>query len=234
MYKSTTHPGTKYDHPLNNDDVNLIVFCNVIFHKNYDTEDPIHDAYLVLEKSKLGEDFPEDPQRSGYKFIGWNTQKDGRGTAFTADTNIESDITLYAQWESAGVKITYDPNGGEFRGSTGLTSENHLVGEKMTIAEAATRSGYKFLYWEGSKYFPGDTYEVVGDHTFTAIWEKETPGLRPSGIQVTTPGKQYLVTISNPPTQKRITNLPATGSHDSYISALGLLAIGLILILKKR
>lgn len=100
LYASTSHPGTKYDHPLNNDDVNLIVFNNVIFHKNYETENPIHDAFLVLEKSKLGEDFPKDPVREGYKFKGWNTQKDGKGTAFTADTVIEKDITVYAQWEA--------------------------------------------------------------------------------------------------------------------------------------
>ena len=108
LYKSTSHPGTKYDHPLNNDDVNLIVFKNVIFHKNYDTEKPIHDAFLVLEKSKLGKDFPVAPKREGYTFKGWNTQKDGKGTAFTADTVIENDITVYAQWEADPTKP--DPN----------------------------------------------------------------------------------------------------------------------------
>lgn len=100
LYTSTSHPGTKYDHPLNNDDVNLIVFKEVIFHKNYETENPIHDAFLVLERSKLGEDFPKDPVREGYKFKGWNTQKDGKGTEFNADTVIEKDITVYAQWEA--------------------------------------------------------------------------------------------------------------------------------------
>lgn len=100
LYASTSHPGTKYDHPLNNDDVNLIVFNNVIFHKNYETENPIHDAFLVLEKSKLGEEFPVVPTRKGYAFKGWNTQKDGKGTAFTAETVIEKDITVYAQWEA--------------------------------------------------------------------------------------------------------------------------------------
>ena len=180
---------------------------------------------------------PGNLELAGYKFKGWNTQADGKGLNLREGKYYLmplKNVTLYAQWEPAGVKITYDPNGGVFRGSTGLTSEAHLIGDEIKIAEAATRSGYKFLYWEGSKYFPGDTYEVVGDHTFTAVWEKETPGLRPSGIRVTNPSNQYFVTISEAPTQKRITNLPATGSHDSYLSALGLLAIGLILILKKR
>ncbi|WP_304263048.1 InlB B-repeat-containing protein [Kallipyga massiliensis] len=109
LYQSTSHPGTKYDHPLNNDDVNLIVFNEVIFDLNYDTEDPIHAAYLVLEKSKLGEDFPEDPVRKGYQFVEWNTQKDGKGTKFTKDTVIEGDITLYAIYKMKQVVLNEAP-----------------------------------------------------------------------------------------------------------------------------
>ena len=107
LYKSTSHPGTKYDHPLNNDDVNLIVFKEVIFHKNYETEDPIHDAFYVIEKQKL-EEFPADPVREGYIFKGWNTQKDGKGTEFKPGAVIEDDITVYAQWEADPTKP--DPN----------------------------------------------------------------------------------------------------------------------------
>ena len=114
LYTSTSHPGTKYDHPLNNDDVNLIVFNNVIFHKNYDTDKPIHDAFLVLEQSKLGEEFPTDPVREGYKFKGWNTQKDGKGTAFTADTLIKKDIIVYAQWKEDPKKPDKPTPGGGF------------------------------------------------------------------------------------------------------------------------
>lgn len=107
LYQSTSHPGTKYDHPLNNDDVNLLVFKEVIFHKNYETEDPIHDAFYVIEKQKL-EEFPADPVREGYIFKGWNTQKDGKGTEFKPGAVIEDDITVYAQWEADPIKP--DPN----------------------------------------------------------------------------------------------------------------------------
>ncbi len=107
LYASTSHPGTKYDHPLNNDDVNLLVFKEVIFHKNYETEDPIHDAFYVIEKQKL-EEFPTDPVREGYIFKGWNTQKDGKGTEFKPGAVIENDITVYAQWEADPTKP--DPN----------------------------------------------------------------------------------------------------------------------------
>jgi uncharacterized repeat protein (TIGR02543 family) len=33
-----------------------------------------------------------------YAFVGWNTQADGGGSAFTAATSVAADITVYAQW----------------------------------------------------------------------------------------------------------------------------------------
>ena len=42
--------------------------------------------------------------RSGYTFTGWNTNADGSGSSYTdkQSITISQDITLYAQWESAG------------------------------------------------------------------------------------------------------------------------------------
>ncbi len=39
---------------------------------------------------------PENPTKSGYTFKEWNTQKDGKGTAFTGTTAVNQDITVYA------------------------------------------------------------------------------------------------------------------------------------------
>lgn len=47
------------------------------------------------------------------------------------------------------------------------------VGSIVDILEAPTREGYRFLFWEGSEYHPGDKYEVEGPHTFVAQWEEE-------------------------------------------------------------
>ncbi len=40
--------------------------------------------------------------RSGYTFTGWNTAKDGSGTAYDdkASVKVEGDMTLYAQWKA--------------------------------------------------------------------------------------------------------------------------------------
>lgn len=132
LYKFTSHPGTKYDHPLNNDDINIIIFLNVIFHKNYETEDPIHDAFLVLEKWKL-EEFPTDPVREGYIFKGWNTQKDGKGTEFKPGAVIEKDITVYAQWEADPTKPD-DPN----KPDDPTKPDNHPKGGTLLLKPADT------------------------------------------------------------------------------------------------
>nr|AGS53726.1 hypothetical protein [uncultured bacterium contig00068] len=42
---------------------------------------------------------PMPPTKSGYTFIGWNTQSNGTGTAFTGTTQLNyQDMTVYAQW----------------------------------------------------------------------------------------------------------------------------------------
>jgi hypothetical protein len=41
---------------------------------------------------------PTPPVWEDYAFVGWNTQADGGGSAFTAATSVAADITVYAQW----------------------------------------------------------------------------------------------------------------------------------------
>lgn len=71
------------------------------------------------------------------------------------------------------VKVTYDPNGGLFKGSTDVISELYLKGTQIEIAKAAEREGYNFLYWRGKEgqFKPNEKYLVLEDCTFTAQWE---------------------------------------------------------------
>lgn len=43
-----------------------------------------------------GQAMPENPSKDGYTFKEWNTQADGQGTSFSADTPVNSDMTVYA------------------------------------------------------------------------------------------------------------------------------------------
>jgi len=42
---------------------------------------------------------PNDPKKDGFTFTEWNTQSDGKGSAFTASTKVTKDVTLYPQWK---------------------------------------------------------------------------------------------------------------------------------------
>lgn len=84
------------------------------------------------------------------------------------------DVKVFARFKKippASYNISYDLNGGTLDGITFTAAEGDII----KLPAAPTREGYKFTQWKGSSYQPGDPYTVVGDHTFTAQWEKNAP-----------------------------------------------------------
>lgn len=75
---------------------------------------------------------PITPIRKGYKFLNWNTQANGNGTAYYANTEyntsaIDKDLTLYAIWEPEWtIKINNGTSWGDYHVwiYTGATSNN--------------------------------------------------------------------------------------------------------------
>lgn len=75
----------------------------VIFEPNGGTADASSQQFIYDKTSNL---FPASFTRKGYFFTGWNTQPDGKGTAYSdaqAVNNLtaeqEGSVTLYAQWQ---------------------------------------------------------------------------------------------------------------------------------------
>ncbi|WP_422486743.1 InlB B-repeat-containing protein, partial [Gudongella sp. DL1XJH-153] len=84
----------------------------VTFDENY-TGAPSTYTRTTEENTVLGESMPDDPTRTDYDFLGWNTESDGTGSAFTASTTVTAPITVYAQWDYNGpedVIVTFDEN----------------------------------------------------------------------------------------------------------------------------
>ena len=52
---------------------------------------------------------------TAYTFTGWNTEKNGTGTAWTEGATVTGHVTYYAQWkaENRVYSITYYSEGGE-------------------------------------------------------------------------------------------------------------------------
>lgn len=100
-----------------------------------------------------------------YSFAGW-----------TPDINpVTGDITYTAVYDAAinQYTLTFDPAGGTLNGKTSPYTMTADYDSTINLADAPTRDGYRFLYWKGSEYQAGASYTVKGDHTFTAVWEKE-------------------------------------------------------------
>ncbi len=70
--------------------------------------------------------------------------------------------------------MKFSPSGGKWKdGSTDPIIISAIAGAEITIPEGPVRAGYKFQYWKGSKYKPGDKFKVPeGGHEFTAVWAK--------------------------------------------------------------
>ena len=82
------------------------------------------------------------------------------------------------------VTITYKLNGGSYKGSGEDIKVVCKPGTRITIHDAPERGGHTFLYWEGSEYYPGQEYQVTGDHVFTARWKKQENGGSNNGFNI--------------------------------------------------
>ena len=128
------------------------------------------------------------PTRNGYTFLGWNTQADGKGTAYAAGAIYKNDqnggtVTLYAQWTPWKHVLHYNKN--VPTSSTSQTVSNMPVDQTKTFDEKLmissnkpTRKGYNFAGWSTSAngdvvYQPGAEYkndQNGGTVTLYAKW----------------------------------------------------------------
>ncbi|CAK7021313.1 MAG: hypothetical protein EUB_02143 [Eubacterium sp.] len=101
--------------------------------------------------------------KTGYTFTGWNTQADGKGTAYTDGQNvinltaIEGEtITLYAQWRVNSYTIKFDGNTAD-GGGTPEQIMTYDTAAHLT-ANGYTKTGYIFTGWNSQQDGGGTAY----------------------------------------------------------------------------
>jgi len=116
------------------------------------------DTITVLAKGAL--------VKSGFTFVGWNTQADGNGTAYAAGSKFAlsptGNVDLYAQWTSLPTyTVTYDGNGST-GGNAPADANSYLLGQNVTTLSAGTliRTNYSFTGWNTKSDGSGTAYTV--------------------------------------------------------------------------
>ena len=122
-------------------------------------------------------------EKAGYKFLKWNTAKDGRGIDYSdcANVKIDSNITLYAIWIEEEIVITeffvtFDSNEG-----TGEMEKQKFTMDVVSALNGNVfeKAGYKFYKWNTAKdgsgidYFDCANIQIDSDITLYAIWVTE-------------------------------------------------------------
>ncbi len=162
----------------------------VTFDKNEgDTEaDP---ASIVVSYGDTVSTLPTAPARTGYTFVGWNTERNGTGTIVDEHVVIHEDITVYAQWTMNSYTVTFDKNEGDTEADPAaiVVSYGDTVG---TLPAAPARTGYTFVGWNTERSGTGSIFDehavIHEDITVYAQWEQKLstpppttpPGLTPS------------------------------------------------------
>ncbi|WEG34492.1 leucine-rich repeat domain-containing protein [Amygdalobacter indicium] len=138
-------------------------------------------------KKIVAASMPAAPAEEGLTFKEWNTQQDGQGKAFTADTVVSEDLTVYAIYTKNPVTPPQPPVQNQktvkFNKKDGsvLTTVKVEAGKKIAataMPAAPTEEGLTFKEWNTQqdgqgKAFTVDTV-VSEDLTVYAIYTKKT------------------------------------------------------------
>ena len=130
-----------------------------------------------------------------YHFVGWNTEANGKGTAYAPGASVEltasnNSITLYAQWEKDpqyDYSVIYDGNGGKLEGgaefygdSQNITGSYKESYSGIEIDENTfIREHYHFVGWQeadGTPYAKDQVVTLTKDNKYLRLfaqWEMD-------------------------------------------------------------
>ena len=171
--------------------VNVQLVKNTEYTVHYDSNDGTENVSYDSDLYQTGDSVTVKNNmftRTGYKFVGWNTEVDGTGTKYDPDNtfNIENaNVTLYAQWEAKEYEVKYDLN---YVGATEeyATKEKvHWENDKLLPTTNPTRTGYEFKGWYtattgGKKVTDTTTYASIAGNdatpsvTLYAHWNQDS------------------------------------------------------------
>ena len=168
--------------------------------------------------------------RNNYTFTGWNTQADGKGTAYKPGdsfTLTDEDTVLYAQWNKL-VTVSFDLCG---HGGANIPSQTFVSGNKASEPTAPKEDGWVFGGWyteKGCKYRFSFDSAVTSDITLYAKWDRVTTVVSaPVATPTPTPSPAPAAAATKTATVKNAA-IPQTSDAFPMEGLLALLAVGAV------
>lgn len=136
------------------------------------------------------------PNRYGYGFDGWYTEKIGGEDKKVTETDVvgtNPPTTLYAHWTAKKCLVALDANGGKIDTTSGQVSTKSYTatyGSKYNFLPTPTRTGgYKFVGWYteetgGTKVTSDTTVTTTQTHILYAHWSL-IPATAPANVKLT-------------------------------------------------
>ncbi len=143
--------------------------------------------------------------RTGYKFVCWNSKKNGKGKDYKSGAQVKKlttkaggTVTLYAKWKAVTYKIKYYTNKGKL---SKKAKKSYTVQTKTFDLPVPTRKGYDFDGWYKDKKFKKRVSYVrkgnAGNKTYYAKWVKCTrkPNTKLTKIRLCKATKKGIVRV---------------------------------------
>lgn len=166
--------------------------------------------------------------RNNYTFTGWNTQADGKGTAYKPGDSFmltDKDTVLYAQWNKL-VTVSFDLCG---HGGANISSQTFVGGNKASEPTAPKEDGWVFGGWyteKGCKYRFSFDSAVTSDITLYAKWDRVTTVVS-APVSTPTPSPAPAAAATKTATVKNAA-IPQTSDAFPMEGLLALLAVGAV------
>lgn len=125
----------------------------------------------------------------GERFVYWSTRADnGQGSehypAGYEYRNLQSNLTLYAVWETTARTVRFDANGGT--GTMDTVTVNLNDSYTLPPCTFTAPEGKEFDCWKPDvgqgTYKPGDSYPITGNVKFVAQWKDKQGGGEQQGF----------------------------------------------------
>ena len=117
------------------------------------------------------------PTRTGYTFAGWYTNSNGTGTSYQAGGSYttDADATFYAKWTAKQAKLTVNPNGGTWDGSSSAQTFTQNYKSTKTINNPTRTPNGHTVRFNTNGGTSTDSLQQVQTTVFTG-WNKTGGG----------------------------------------------------------